>query len=171
MTNAVLRLGATLGAFVLAITALLSGTNSLTHDKIEENAQAAANAARAALIEAERFEPVSEDIFSAVKNGEIVGYCVNVAPSGYGGEIKMIVAFDPGGEVSGSEIISMSETPGLGANVKEKGFRAQFGGKKPPLKIGSGGVEALSGATVSSAAVVSGINAAHEMLEEGGFIK
>ena len=59
-----------------------------------------------------------------------------------------------------------SETPGLGAKSTEPEFYEQFNDKKAPLKVvkGSAGnpdeISAISGATITSNAVVDGVNAA-----------
>ena len=68
------------------------------------------------------------------------------------------------GKVSGISIISHTETPGLGAvaaaqNAKGEAFRGQFVGQEGVLAIGNQ-IDAMSGATITSNAVVTGVNAA-----------
>ncbi|MBQ1846770.1 MAG: RnfABCDGE type electron transport complex subunit G [Clostridia bacterium] len=88
------------------------------------------------------------------------GYAVNVTVgSGYGGEINMTVGIDTGNSVKGLEIVSHSETAGLGARIDEPAFRQGFNGITEEAVIG-GNVDAISGATISSKAVAAGVNAA-----------
>ena len=77
----------------------------------------------------------------------------------YGGEINMTVGIDTGNSVKGLEIVSHSETAGLGARIDEPAFRQGFNGITEEAVIG-GNVDAISGATISSKAVAAGVNAA-----------
>lgn len=94
-------------------------------------------------------------------------YAVEVAPSGFGGAITMMVGINHYGKVTGISIISHAETPGLGAvaaaeNDKGVSFREQFIGLISGITIGEGNnqIDSLSGATISSQAIVDGVNAA-----------
>lgn len=102
-----------------------------------------------------------------VSAGMGLGYAVEVAPSGFGGAITMMVGVSGDGKVTGVSIISHAETPGLGAVAAagtDKGvsFRDQFIGLISGITIGSGEnqIDSLSGATISSQAIVDGVNAA-----------
>ncbi len=73
------------------------------------------------------------------------------------------------GTVRAINILSHSETPGLGAKSTEPEFYGQFENRaKLPLKVVKGTAEAedeisaISGATITSNAVTSGVNAAVE---------
>ena len=46
-------------------------------------------------------------------SGEIIGYVVEVLPSGFGGTIDLMVGVDTEGVVTGISILSLSESPGL----------------------------------------------------------
>ena len=66
--------------------------------------------------------------------------------------------------MTGISVISHTETPGLGAvaaaqNAKGEAFRGQFVGQKGTLAVGEQ-IDAMSGATITSNAVVAGVNAA-----------
>jgi len=94
-----------------------------------------------------------------VKTGEsVIGYCVSVAENGFGGAVSMMVGVDPSGSVCGVKIVSLSETPGIGSKVKSDGFLATFKGDQ--LFVIGENFDAISGATVSSKAVVRGVNRA-----------
>ena len=95
------------------------------------------------------------------------GYAVQVTPSGFDGEIDMMVGIDPAGKVTAISIISHTETAGLGAvaaadSAAGQRFRDQFSGLTGILAVTKDGgtVDALTGATVTSRAVTEGINAA-----------
>ena len=88
-------------------------------------------------------------------------YAVKSVPVGYAGDIEMMVGINSGGLVTGVEIISMSETAGLGANAKgNTEWLAQFFGK------GRDKLEAITGATITSKAVQKGVNDAREQVEK-----
>jgi len=63
--------------------------------------------------------------------------------------------------VGGSDF---KETEGLGAKAKEPAFTDQFQGKQPPLTLGQD-VEGISGATITSSAVVEGTNQAVDTMK------
>jgi electron transport complex protein RnfG len=67
----------------------------------------------------------------------------------------------------GVEIISLSETPGLGSRVDDAEYLAQYSGmsvnKVPAL---GEDVDAISGATISSRAVLSGVQKALNALKQ-----
>lgn len=74
----------------------------------------------------------------------------------------MVVGVGTDGTVTGVSIISMSETSGLGANASKESFRGQFVGKSGELAVSKDGgeIDALTGATITSRAVTSGVNTA-----------
>lgn len=98
-------------------------------------------------------------------NGEQVGYVITTASKeGYGGEIELSVGILRDGTVSGIEILSISETAGLGMNATEPSFKKQFSNVQTEKFVvkkddPSGNVDALSGATITSRAVTSAVNA------------
>lgn len=109
----------------------------------------------AKLISAEEDE---NELYLITKDNKVFGYCAEVKPSGFGGEIKMMVGVDYEGKVRGVNIVSMSETPGLGSRAnEEEWFLKQFVGKSGALAVGDG-VDALSGATITSKAVTKGVS-------------
>ncbi|NLG24948.1 MAG: FMN-binding protein [Clostridiales bacterium] len=60
---------------------------------------------------------------------------------------------------------SFNETPGLGARAQEPEFGAQFVGKTYPVALGEG-IDAISGATITSTAVVDAVNQALLILQK-----
>lgn len=84
-------------------------------------------------------------------NGEVVGLAFTAVADGFCGPIEVMVALDPhSGRVMKVEIISQTETPGLGDRITAPEFTDQFSGK---LVDDFKQIDAISGATVSSQAV------------------
>lgn len=101
-------------------------------------------------------------------DGATIGYVVTVtAHEGYGGDIEISVGILNDGTVKGIEMLSISETAGLGMKAKEPDFKNQFQDKKVSTfsytKSGESGddkIDALSGATITTNAVTNGVNCA-----------
>ena len=83
-----------------------------------------------------------------------------VTVTGYGGEFDVTVGINADGTIQGVQIGGdFNETEGLGANALEPAFLAQFQGKTGPVSYGDG-IDAIAGATITSNAVLKGINEA-----------
>ena len=96
-------------------------------------------------------------------DGSRIGYAIRVLSPGFSDDIDMIVGFENDGSVRKVEIISLSETAGLGSLVSEESYLAQYTGKSGTLALKTD-VDAISGATKSSRAVLNGVNTAAECL-------
>jgi len=153
---------------ITAITALLLGlVNFITADKIKAIAADKTNAAMAEVMPAARsFTELdaadSDPLVTAVYEADGQGYVFQVSPSGFGGEITMIVGIGTEGSVTGVAIVDMAETSGLGDNAKTAEFRSQFEGLSEPAGVSKDGgeIDTLTGATVTTRAVTNGVNAA-----------
>ncbi|MDL2288406.1 RnfABCDGE type electron transport complex subunit G [Oscillospiraceae bacterium OttesenSCG-928-F05] len=160
-----LQLALTLFIITAAMGILLAGVNVLTKDRIAANRQYKTEAAMAEVLPGAEFrlDPVFETdsakVYEGRSGGTVQGYAISVAPMGFGGAIDMIVGVDAEGTVTGISIVSMSETAGLGTKVNDGGFLGQFAGVAD-WASDSGQVQAISGATVSSRAVMSGVDTA-----------
>ena len=165
----VLRLSLTLLVITAVVAAALAGVNSITAPMIAElNAQKTQAAVEAVLPGGgELLESFSDEtgIVKEVYASE-TGYAVKVTPGGFDKEITMMVGVQDG-KVLGISIISHTETAGLGAVAAAKtaageAFRSQFAGLSGVLAVTKEGgqVDALTGATITSKAVVTGVNAA-----------
>jgi len=121
-------------------------------------------AAKEAIPAATSIEEVTDEKgnrFWVGKSGEeVVGAAIRVSASGFGqSPIEMMVGVDKEGKVASLEILSLSETPGVGSRVKDPSFLRRFVGKKD-----TSGVDTISGATISSSAVKGGVSRALEIL-------
>lgn len=114
----------------------------------------------------ERLDADGEGFVYRIRQGEaIVGYAVQQAVQGYGGPIELIVAVRSNHTLGGVRVggEGFSETEGLGAKAKDEAFTGQFRGAQLPVKLG-GEIDAITGATVTSRAVVDGVNTAVQRL-------
>ncbi len=116
------------GAIVLGMTGVFSGTGSLKYDPSAKNLPAGASEAE-------------------------------VTEQGFGGDVTAHVVLN-GNTVQELTIDTPNETEGLGKRASESEFTEQFIGKDGPFTFGENGIEALSGATVTSTAALKAINKA-----------
>jgi electron transport complex protein RnfG len=113
------------------------------------------------------------DHFDPVKSGEeilyyraldadnkLVGYSFFRDQSGSQSVITLAGGIDTEYRVTGIKIMTHAETPGLGAKIIESAFTEQFKGVAESdllLSKNDGAIDAITGATVSSQAVIDGI--------------
>lgn len=162
------------------ITALLLGfVNQVTAPQIEKNNEATRAAAMAELIpdaepvQAEPAEvpspdkdtPAIQNIYEMQKDGETVGYCMEVLPSGFGGTLTVVVGINTDGTVAGAKVTSHAETPGLGAKAQaDPTWIPQFAGKPADGSLAvtkdGGDIVPITGATITSRAVTKAVNTA-----------
>lgn len=89
----------------------------------------------------------------ALNEGEVI----SASAPGFGGDVNVDVIFEEDGvTIKKVTITAAGETEGLGAKVAEPAFAAQFTGKKLP--VSETDIDAVSGATISTKAVLSAIN-------------
>lgn len=98
-----------------------------------------------------------KEIDNVYQGDKQVAYAFKVAPQGFGGEVETIAVISMDGKLEGIRILKHSETPGLGANAEKESFWSQFTGKSTDSPIE---VDAMSGATITSKAVIKGVNEA-----------
>lgn len=171
MSKETLKLGLILGAIALFVSLILAFANGATKPVIEQRLQTDIQNALNQVLKADSYEAVTlpqgvgsdvKEIYTAKSGDDVLGYCVKVTPSGYGGAIQMIVGVAKDGKVKGISITDMSETPGLGTLAKDEKFIGQYKDKSAPIKVNKDGgdIQALSGATITSRAVTKGVNQA-----------
>ncbi|AFA48978.1 RnfABCDGE type electron transport complex subunit G [Acetobacterium woodii] len=183
----VFKLGLILFVISAVAACALALTNYVTAGTIEEmNVQTNTVARQEVLPKAADFEAVpakdvekiaSEigmekpeellEVYIGKSNGEVVGYTVKTGPtSGYAGEVQVLTGISADGVITGITIIKSNETPGLGAKASGV-WNDQFTGKsakeelvvvKGTTKEGSNEIQAITGSTITSKAVTSGVN-------------
>ncbi len=97
-------------------------------------------------------------LFVGKKNDKPWAVAYETSAAGFGGELTIMVGYDlEKDKLTGLKIGTNSETAGVGSRVTENQFTKQFKGLDIDLKFTGGpcpvGVDAVSGATVSSTAV------------------
>lgn len=153
---------------ISAICAVLLGlVNMITAGPIASANVAKTQAAMQAVLPADSYNQVEytggNALVTAIYEAGDAGYVVQVAPSGFGGNLDIMVGVGADGTCTGVSIISHAETSGLGANATKEDFRSQFVGKSNVAVTKDGGdIAALTGATITSRAVCNGVNAAIE---------
>ncbi|PWJ52271.1 RnfABCDGE type electron transport complex subunit G [Faecalicatena contorta] len=111
---------------------------------------------------------ITEVVIGKDGNGNDLGCVITVVShEGYSGDITMSVGLLADGTVKGVEMLSISETAGLGMKAAEPDFRGQFQDKQVSkfsyTKSGEQGddkIDALSGATITTNAVTNAVNSA-----------
>ncbi len=163
---------------------LIAVANAAWEDKILQNEEDKFNnLARGMLTEATSFETAVEkaelqsakgkkikvDIKKAISaDGKCVGWAFICEGSGFADKIKLVLTIDAGFEkIAGFGVLSSNETPGFGDQIKLPYYRKQFFSapaehlslaKKGNPELIDSEIIAISGATVSSEAVVKIIN-------------
>ena len=98
-----------------------------------------------------------------------LGAAVESTTGGFGGDLKVLVGFDPEGNILGYEILEHQETPGLGSHMvhwfknADKPGQNIIGRKAGNLQVSKDGgdVDAITAATISSRAFLKAINKAY----------
>ncbi len=106
---------------------------------------------------------------SAAAIGEVTheGDEWTTAAQGFAGPVAVTLTLDDSLTIQSIEIgdDQFAETDGLGAKAKDAEFTDQFVGKTLPLKDGD--VDAISGATITTNAVLDAVNAIYEAADSG----
>jgi len=109
---------------------------------------------------------IDEALMAVDASGNKIGYVLSVSTQkGYSGNITLSLGYSLDGVVTGLEFLDIKETAGLGSKAKEPSFKGQFVDKeiekftlsKNATNVDE--VDALSGATITSRAVLDAVNA------------
>ena len=153
-----------LALIALAAALLLAVTNAITAGPIKEHEEAAQNAAFQSVMTADSFSTMSipdgcnvTSLVEAKKDGKTIGYCAVSSAKGYGGNVAVTLGVDMDGKIVGCQIgdTNFAETDGFGARWKEPARAEAFIGLSA---FGGDTIEAITGATVTSKAVLAASN-------------
>ena len=162
---------------------LIAITNAALSPRIEQNKTTKLNQLAGGLLpDATAFAAVTESIeikaldgklqtvpvYRATTGNQTVGWVFQVVGSGFADKIELVVAVDAAfATLAGFDVLASNETPGFGDQIKDSYYRDQFKGAPTdgltlvktgdPTTIDSE-IVAISGATVSSVAVVRAID-------------
>lgn len=112
-------------------------------------------------------QTIDEVVQAMDSSGNPLGYAFTVTTSeGYGGDIQFAMGVQDDQTVNGISILSIGETAGLGMRADTDEFKSQFADKNVEefqyTKNGASAdneIDALSGATITTNAMVNGVNA------------
>ena len=100
--------------------------------------------------------------------GKDLGAAVESTTMGFGGDLKVLVGFNPEGTILGYTLLEHAESPGLGAKADKCFQKDQNGdiiGKSPaePLTVSKDGgqVDAITASTITSRAFLKAVNNAY----------
>lgn len=110
-------------------------------------------------------------LYMAYSNDEFFGAAVETYTDlAFSGRFSIMVGFDAEGAITGTEVLQMSETPGLGDKIdkSKSDFPLQYKGKNPAnfnlkVKKDGGDVDAITAATISSRAFSDAVQRAYTM--------
>lgn len=161
----------------LVVTFAVAGTRSAFKERIAKQEWAQTQTVMKKLIKAQDFQKEKltggQQAYKALdSNGKILGYLFITEAYGYGSEVSVMSAIADG-KVVGVDILDASnETPGLGQNVTKKEFVDQFSNLQGSPEIvksaptSKNQVEAVTGATKSSTAVVKSVEKALALFDQ-----
>ncbi len=145
---------------VFASVGLITWTDSITADRIEWQKEQKIQAMLKEMFPSMSEYTFEDDIYTIYSNGAGVGYAFLAVGKGYGGDIDILVGLEDETTIKGITIISQSETPGMGSRIAESAFTSTFAGlniSDVVLKKDDGQVDGITGATISSRAVVDAV--------------
>lgn len=154
------------------LTGILAGVNSVTAPAIEQNNKKAAELSRVQVLpNASAFKEITfsdgRTGYEGVDgNGETVGFVFTCSASGYGGTLEVMSGINKDGAVTGINILTINETPGLGMNAKKDSFKNSFLGKTGQISVVKNSepqeneIAAITSATITSNAVTKCVNEA-----------
>ena len=190
----ILKVAGTLTVISLVVAALLGLVDNVTADKIAaidaENTRIAMSAVvpegseftdkldipEAVAAAASAQGGTLSELYGVTNGGAEAGYVMKISASGSQGTIVMMVGVDANKAVTGVSVVSHSETSGIGTKVVGNEPNAagvpvldQFIGMSGAgsLVVGKN-ITAVSGATVSTKGITTGVNAALAAVEALG---
>lgn len=154
------RYGFTLALICVVASAALAWVNSTTKLKILAQLQAEEVASQKEVVpEGVNFEPIKskdEIIYYKAfdKEGKFTAVVFKAAQKGYSSNLETMVGMTKDGKIIAIKILSHNETPGIGAKVAGDDFIGRFSNKNiEDLDE----VQAITGATISSKAVIDAV--------------
>lgn len=164
--NETMKLGITLMTVTLIASIALALTNQYTAPQIEMQKELAIKESLNKVISADSFQEKDGYYDAYDKDGKLMGRVLKIEAPGYSSIINVLAGINLENKITGIDIISQQETPGLGANIKKESFLQQFIGKTEEgvkIRKDGGEIDAVTGATISSRAIADGVRS---MIEE-----
>lgn len=170
-----IRLGMTLLIITVIAAGILAVSNNLTKDKIAQIEMENSLGAITEIFDtADKFEALDQgrldeiittnpsviEILEVYNGDSVSGYSIKTVTSGFDGGIVMVTGFSSDGDVVGVRLLEHTETPSLGGKAGDSAYTDLYIDKSAAEEIT---VEAISGATITSDAVQTGVNDAREV--------
>ena len=167
-----LRLSSALLIVALCCALTLAVIHYITASRVEEQKKMLLERSLNSVLRAHRYEKYENGMvyFEAYdKEGIVVGWCLSLSGKGYAGDINLLVGLGSNEKITGVKVLEHKETPGLGSQISdveyeqtESAFLSQFKGKiARDIVLVKGetkdNIQAITGATISSRAVVEGV--------------
>ncbi len=161
-------------AFILTLicsvaSASLSWVYNKTKPKIEENKVKQLELAKKEVLSvAQKFEDSEKCFIGKDETGKIVGKVIKGQNRGYAGPIIFLVGVNNENKIVNLKILEQTETPGLGSGITSEKFWKQFIGKSGgqlQLKKDGGEINGITGATISSHALIDGVRESLSQVE------
>ncbi len=155
-----IRYGLILALICVVASGLLAGVNTITTSKILAQSKLEEEAVlRKVFADAARFESVKSAneiiYYKAYDNdGRFLGVAFKASGKGYSSTIETMVGMLKDGTIAAVSILSQNDTPGLGLRVTESSFTGRFTNKNI---TDLNQVQAITGATISSRAVIDSV--------------
>jgi electron transport complex protein RnfG len=173
MRNSLLNMILVLGGISLVASAGVGYVYKITEEPIALAAEADKKAALGEVLPAfdevtpteTTLDGIPVTVNTAIQGGSVVGYAVETATnSGFSGQFRLMVGFEPDGRVRAVKVLQHNETPGLGSKMADAGnvLFASFEGRNPAemqmaVRKDGGDVDALTAATITSRAYVDAV--------------
>lgn len=119
--------------------------------------------------------PQPATVYPAFMNGKFVGAAATgISPDGFSGEIQVLFGFDTDGKVHGFQILTHSETPGLGAKMQDwfhdsQRHRSIIGidpaATTSKVAKDGGDIDGITAATITSRAFIDAMQSARQAFD------
>lgn len=131
--NKYLRTTLVLGSICAVAALLLAVINVITTPYIEKYEADKVTAALEVVADGKEIGPeisigdsTIDYMHELYSNGKTVGYILGLNTRGYGGDITLIASYNSDGSVSNVNLVSNSETPGVGKKAENEGYMDKF---------------------------------------------
>jgi Na+-translocating ferredoxin:NAD+ oxidoreductase subunit G len=164
-----LKYGLILGFICFLSSSVLAIVNNVTEPKISQQKEKEESSAFGELMpESLAFKARYRDetiIYYAAYDGnnKLNGFIVKAKTRGYSSDIETAASLSLKLEIIGVKILSQNETPGLGNRIIEPAFLGRFQGKSADTL---NEVQAITGASISSRAVINSVRDKIQELKE-----
>lgn len=144
------------------VSGAVAATYAVTNALILERQEAQAAKARSAVLPgADAFTRIDAELPDGVLEAHTAdngaGYTFKAQAGGFNGPVVFMIGIDARGNIAGIDMIEHDETPGQGSLVGEASYLERFVGRDDPQ-----GMDAVSGATVTSNALKTALELALE---------